>query len=283
MGGQSSRTYQSVASAHESEADINGAHGKPTWDVKLGTTMGLARSDSWDMVNDPRYFSENVIDKRLAVFSDGGLAVVSGLLLSMVIDQVNDMNKAFSLDTVDGWLQFAAFAIMAALIFCYMLSLYVSVAQLYHTLRLVSAGSLGYDMASMYYLNPRIMFWRHLAIKVTLLSLPLFVVASALRMVFKIDEASRDMTGVLPDRVSHLQARITLPAGGSVTLLGLMACMFFCAQGCCFWCVIHRHHNQIFEEKYAYCKRLQRPLMDRASDTVRRARDQWTFWKSTDV
>merc|ERR1719194_82466 len=83
----------------------------------LMESTGVGRSDSMDVVNDPRFFQDNVINYRLAAF--GGLSVVSGLFVQNCMDQLFDMDKNMQIFTQNhrifhplGILQLLAFLIL---------------------------------------------------------------------------------------------------------------------------------------------------------------------------
>lgn len=195
----------------------------------------LVRSDSMDIKNDPRFFTSNVLDKRLAAF--GCLSVVSGLMVQNAMSASFDMKKDINFVTLDGIFQFFGFVLICGVLYINTLSTYVGVVQPYHTYRLMTAGPTGFESAGAYYLNKEIMEWRHFSIKYMLLSMPVFVVSSGFRFVVKFD---RDMTEAqpLPDSPSLL-ARIE----------GLVACAFFMVIGFGLF-HIHWRHSEIFRTMY---------------------------------
>merc|ERR1719218_469888 len=138
-------------------------------------TTGLVHSESMHVTNDPRFFQDSVLSKRLAAF--GGLSVVSGLMVGTCSDVIS-MKKDINLATLEGKLQLVSFSIMTFVLFANIIATYVGVAQIYHTYRLETAGPTGFEMATSYYLNPNIVSFRHLAIKGMLHSLPLYLVAT---------------------------------------------------------------------------------------------------------
>merc|ERR1719345_108954 len=169
----------------DQEAPLTGLAG-------ISEGLGLIKAESMSITNDPRFFQDNVINYRLAAF--GGLSVVSGLLVQNCMDQLFDMDKNMEIFTQDhrifhpnGILQLIAFLILIMILGMNMLATYVGVAQPYHTIRLMTAGPTGFDSAASYYLNRNIVSWRHLAIKLMLQSLPLYIFQMALRLVVKFD------------------------------------------------------------------------------------------------
>merc|ERR1712176_921504 len=79
-----------------------------------------------------------------------------------------------------------------------LIATYVGVAQPYHTIRLMTGGPSGFEASALYYLNKNIASWRHFAVFGAFTSLPLFVLASAFRMVFKFDIDNRQERPLAP-------------------------------------------------------------------------------------
>jgi len=141
------------------------------------------RAESMDISNDPRFFTDSVIDKRLVAF--GSLAVVSTLLLENAADIGFEMRKRMSLHSVESTFQLLGFMIMMSVLLVNVVSVYVGVAQPYHSLRLATSGPAGFEASVNYYLHKDIIVYRHVAVKFMLLSIPWFVLANGLRMVPK--------------------------------------------------------------------------------------------------
>merc|ERR1719359_1607232 len=93
----------------------------------------------------------------------------------------------WSLKDFDGFIQLVSFGLLNFVLFFNMLAMYVGVAQPYHTIRLMTAGPTGFEIACSYYLNKNIVSYRHLAIKCMLLSLPIFLISCGLRLIVKFD------------------------------------------------------------------------------------------------
>lgn len=151
------------------------------------------RDDSMEMWNDPRFFLQNIADKRLDALI--GLNVVSTLMAGEAVSECFDMEKNFSVGSITGFLQSLSLAIMSFVAFANFFAVYVCVAQVYHTYRLVTAGPSGFEMAAGYYLNRNLVFLRHAAIKLMLLSLPLFLMSSGIRLLVMF---GRDAEGAVP-------------------------------------------------------------------------------------
>lgn len=205
-------------------------------------STGVVRSDSMDVVNDPRFFQDNVINYRLAAFA--GLSVVSGLLVQNCMDQLFDMDKNMQIFTQhhrifhpNGILQLIAFLILICILGMNMLATYVGVAQPYHTIRLMTAGPTGFDTAASYYLNRNIVTFRHAAIRAMLTSLPLYILQMGIRLVVKFDRATIDP--LPPPTDTPWDSRIQ----------GIIFCVVMSLMALGLWW-IHLKHFAIFRDRY---------------------------------
>mmetsp|Transcript_24801 Transcript_24801/g.46821 ORF Transcript_24801/g.46821 Transcript_24801/m.46821 type:complete len:256 (+) Transcript_24801:114-881(+) len=206
------------------------------------TAVGLAHSDSMEITNDPRFFQDNVINYRLAAFA--GLGVVAGLMVQNSMDHLFDMKKDMSFhpfNHLNGFLQLVAFIMLAIVHFLNIVATYVGVAQPYHTIRLMTAGPTGFESSACYYLNKNIIAWRHFAIYGALVSLPLFVASSGIRMVVKFDRENVKDQALPSDLPDHDR------------LLGLLSCSAFMLMALSVF-YVHRVHFGVFNEKYELLK-----------------------------
>mmetsp|Transcript_30047 Transcript_30047/g.70020 ORF Transcript_30047/g.70020 Transcript_30047/m.70020 type:complete len:249 (-) Transcript_30047:87-833(-) len=215
--------------------NFKGAYSEAKGGAWLFSKLGLARTESMDLVNDPRFFSDNVINYRLAAFS--GLGVISELLAANAIGYVMDMDKYMDWTTTEGVLQFLAFFLITMVLFMNTLAVYVAIAQRFHTLRLSTSGSLGFEAAASYYLNDNIALWRHMAIKGMLWSLPLFVISQGLRVIVKFRREN--------------QAEIELPedAPFRASIQGYGFCGLFVVAAFILY-LVHRMHYAIFLDRF---------------------------------
>lgn len=201
---------------------------------------GFSRSDSMDITNDPRFFTENVLTARLTAFAS--LGIVAGLMVQNSLDHLFDMQKRmnpFNGDVVDGACQLAGFFLLGVVQLFNVIATYVGVAQPYHTIRLMTAGPAGFDASVCYYLNPNISTWRHFAQSMALVSMPLFLASSGLRMVVKFDRENYDFpdpTGSHADSGSRALGAIML------IYFSLMAVIVV---------YVHYLHFKVFDEKYS--------------------------------
>merc|ERR1719389_447473 len=63
-----------------------------------------------------------------------------------------------------------------------LLSLYIIAQQLFYTYRLMTAGSIGFDLAAVFYLTRTITMWRHLAIKMLFNGLLKFLILVGIQL-----------------------------------------------------------------------------------------------------
>jgi len=198
----------------------------------------LVKSESMDITNDPRFFTDNVIDKRLAAFA--GLSVVSGLMVQNAISQSFGMKKNMDFTSIDGIFQFIGFVLLSLVLYANMLATYVGVAQPYHTYRLMTAGPTGFETAAAYYLHKDIVAWRHFSVKLMLLSMPVFIISSGCRFIPKFDrDATKSPTfnGNVPPVYARLE--------------GLCCLIVYCCVGLGLL-HIHWRHEEVFRRMYDF-------------------------------
>jgi hypothetical protein len=206
--------------------------------------LNFVKSDSMEIKNDPRFFQDNVLNKRLKAFT--GVAVVSSLLVQSSMKEMFAMDKNMQLYTAqggsrfhfNGMIQLLAFVMLLVIFMCNMLSAYVGVAQPYHTIRLMTAGATGFETATSYYLNRNIVAWRHMAIKYMLLSLPLYISQMGFRLIVKFDRQTRSGE-YLDFQATPLESRVE----GIVyaIIMMLLACMLYS---------VHVKHFEVFRDRY---------------------------------
>jgi len=215
--------------------------------------LGLFRSDSMDMSNDPRFFQGSVLNKRMAAFS--GLGVVSGLMVGFTQSSIRSLSN-MDVTTLEGKLYGVGFVVSCISLFANVIATYVSVAQVYHVYRLETAGPMGFEMATSYYLNPNVVAWRHLAVKCLLLSLPLFLVATGIQI-----EVAIGSQASVPKKPSLDVAR-----GCGLAIMGL-----FFGMGACVW-YIHSIHAWIFRDRYEVAMQNQSPYLNRVQSMMTSSR-----------
>jgi hypothetical protein len=228
--------------------------------VSMLSSSEMVRCESMDIQNDPRFFTGNVIDKRLAAVS--GLSVVSTLMVGVALGECYSMKKDIDLHQSDGVLQFVGFALMTVVLFANVLASYIGVAQVYFTYRLMTAGATGFEMACAFYLNPNVAFWRHAAVKWMLNSLPMFLLGGAARMLVKFDHDMPHLAGEEPHRSTTTlpwwQARVH-----GVSVMGLCVCGVYLMMGLVMY-YINSKHSAVFKERYSMAKIREVPMDFRA-------------------
>mmetsp|Transcript_121267 Transcript_121267/g.223106 ORF Transcript_121267/g.223106 Transcript_121267/m.223106 type:complete len:238 (+) Transcript_121267:112-825(+) len=206
----------------------------------------MEREDSMEVSNDPRFFTDNVLNYRLAAF--GGIGVISALFVGNSMDQVWGMNKNMQIFTddyktfrPDGLVQLICFCMLIIILAMNMLATYVGVVQPYHTIRLMTSGPTGFEAAASYYLNKNITSYRHLAIKASMNSMWMYTLQMALRIYVKFTRETQET--VMVDVERHSQPFESEIEGWvfNVVLCGLGLMILF----------LHCKHSSVFAERYA--------------------------------
>lgn len=125
----------------------------------------LEREGTAELTNDPRFFTENVIDKRLAAFE--ALAIVTEIMASEAVKQCFELSKEFVFRKdypVMGIMQMIGFTLMCTVMFMSTVATAVLSLQLFFTIRLMTAGPTGFDKAASFYTDRRMWLWRERAI-----------------------------------------------------------------------------------------------------------------------
>ncbi|CAJ1408332.1 unnamed protein product [Effrenium voratum] len=217
--------------------------------------LGLIQSDSMDLQNDPRFFQDNVLNKRLEAFSK--LGVVSSLMVG-TCTHVIAMKKDMNFSTTEGIMRVVSFGLLSIVLFLNIIAAYVGIAQTYHTYRLETAGPTGFEIATSYYLNPNIVAWRHFAVKCMLHGLTIFLISTGIR----VSVSFEDLTDEEKPRITKHNAR----------LLGLVTLTFFCIGGFIMH-YINGKHQAIFRVNYEHAKESERPYMSTVHDIMHSKRN----------
>jgi len=238
--------------------------------------VGMARAESMDMTNDPRFFAKNIMDKRLDAFKS--LTIVSGLMFGTALGLVFKMKKDMDFSKWEKYVgniaiwQFAGFNVSLVVAIMCLLSLYVIAHQLFYTYRLMTAGPTGFEQASVFYLTKVITMWRHFAIKCLFngLSLFLFLVGIQLFVMFY-----KDADGTVSKK--HVVYVLNLENGTSVdrliadlhakpaldmqlhSIMGYGILVLFFAMSILF-CIIRHHHMSVFLQNYKDVKAMTMPI-----------------------
>jgi len=213
----------------------------------------VAREDSMEITNDPRFFSGNVIDKRLTAF--GSVGLISSFIMGVTFDELNSIDKNIAFPPwrrgFDDVVQIFAYLVLTYALFCSMISTLTTVAQTYYTYRLMTAGPTGFEMATKFYLDGYITWWRHYAIKNVLVSLPVLIIGHGGRMIRKFDRVENEEPGV---HLVRLASNTTGAAGVEATFAGhspygVVAMLIYIGIGLTLLS-IHWKHRQRFADFY---------------------------------
>merc|ERR1712232_404880 len=218
------------------EEDLTGPMSKPTSASAMLEGFGMARAESMEITNDPRFFTDNVINYRLAAF--GSTGILSGLFIGQAMSDIMGMDKNMDPTRWIGCIQLSCFTLLCVILFFNVLATYVSVAQPYHCYRLMTSGPTGFECAASYYLNKNIATYRHLSVKCMMVSLPLYIIQMGLRVQVKFDRGNKD--GPDLDKNAPLYSDLEGVVFGS--LLIVMGLFLF---------GIHYTHFAVFQERYA--------------------------------
>eukprot|EP00405_Crypthecodinium_cohnii_P013734 CAMPEP_0206458196 /NCGR_PEP_ID=MMETSP0324_2-20121206/23422_1 /ASSEMBLY_ACC=CAM_ASM_000836 /TAXON_ID=2866 /ORGANISM="Crypthecodinium cohnii, Strain Seligo" /LENGTH=242 /DNA_ID=CAMNT_0053929481 /DNA_START=81 /DNA_END=809 /DNA_ORIENTATION=- len=214
----------------------------------------LPRSNSMDVINDPRFMANSVIAKRLAAFQT--ICVVAVLMVNLSVQQMFALEKAdIKLATVQGAITYTGFILMSLVFLMNLGVCIVLIQQLFMTYRLLTAGATGFEVAKSYYLHPDIVSMRHVSVKGFFFSLPLFLAASTC-MVFK----SFDDDGK--------------------TALAIPVIAFFALAALVLWYLNHRN-NKIFKDRYNACKSHEEPLLTQLETFSETKKTGW--WSNLDA
>jgi len=141
---------------------------------------GLVPCQSMELSNDPRFFNDNVIDKRLTAFT--ALSIVSSLMAGAACDNFfpfleSDMTILGSKNPTKSVLQLVGFALMCMVLFLNVMSSMVFGVQFYFTYRLMTSGPVGFESARSFYLDPNMTYWRQLSAKSLIWGMPMFMLS----------------------------------------------------------------------------------------------------------
>jgi len=204
----------------------------------------LPRSESMEVTNDPRFFSNSVITKRLAAFQT--VSVVSVLMVNLSVKQMFILEKDMDLTKARGVAQYVGFILMSTVFLMDLFTVIVVVQQLFMTFRLLTTGPTGFEVAKSFYLNPNIVTMRHSAVKGFLFSLPLFAASSCLMVFVKFDKQGNSLLAIPP-----------------VAFLLVFSMLL---------CFVNWKHSHVFLERYMLAKQHSEPLLMHADQMSMRAR-----------
>jgi len=239
-------------------------------------SAGLARDESMDVSNDPRFFAKSVMDKRLGAFKS--LTIVSSLMFGTSMGQCFKLKKNMDFTEWDplvwniAYWQMLGFAISVAVAVMCLLSLYVIAHQLFYANRLTTSGPTGFEQASVFYLTRVIVMWRHLAIKCLFNGLWLFIFLIGIQLFCKfykdadakvnkphmifitniINGTSQNTTSISVPHPHKLDMAVHSIIG-YITLAVFLGCSWMLI-------IVRRQHLTVFQENYKAVKVITHPL-----------------------
>jgi len=211
---------------------------------------------SMDLTNDPRFFTPNIIEKRLFAFN-GPVTLVSGILTMISLTTCFNMKKDLhfgicqqtALDEIlRSMVQICAFLTMSAIVFMSLFSTLVCVYQAYFTYRLMTAGTNGFELAKHFYLHPQMTFRRHRAVTLLGWGLVLLLVSSGGMLYVKFGREEFRSKKEGPLRMNNWLCRDLMPV---LNPLGLFAFLGFAAGSLYLRWYIQVPHKRLFDLLYA--------------------------------
>jgi len=162
--------------------------------------LGLVPSRSMDLNNDPRFFNDNVLDKRLAAFT--ALSVVSSVMVDTAVSNLIPFEESkflfdTPLDTFRSCVALFGFALMCIVFLLNVVATVVFGVQFYYVYRLMTAGQVGFESARSFYLDQDMVWWRHLSVKGLIWGMPLFVMSVGCLLVIKVHNRLYRVNAVL--------------------------------------------------------------------------------------
>lgn len=132
-----------------------------------------------EMANDPRYFQDNVLLKRMDAYHVIGVTAV--LLGNLSCMQMLKM-ESDDFHGIKGNIRYAAFCVFAATFVLNLVTVIIIVQQMFQVTRLATAGSTGFEIAKSYYMNPNIVALRHTAVMTFFCCIPIFMIGVGLSL-----------------------------------------------------------------------------------------------------
>jgi len=194
--------------------------------------LSLVRSESMEMTNDPRFFGATVLKNRMAAFKT--ISVVATLLLKQSASQMFKLSKK---DITP--IQYVGFVCMTFVFLICLFTVIVIVQQLFHSMRLLTVGASGFEMAKGYYMNINIASMRHTVTRGFFCGLPLFVAATMCMVLTSFGERNR--------------------------AYAIPVCIVMMCASICFAGVVHLQ-RRIFRKSYDNARAHEGPLTDHMRD-----------------
>lgn len=140
--------------------------------------LGLIRSESMDVINDPRVFGGNILFKRMGAFHLISFAAVVMCVLS--VQNLLGMEQPSPTP-----IQYAAMIALTLTFILNLMTVVVIVVQVYHMTRLSTVGPMGFETSASYYMHPDITTLRHGAARIFFVNVVVLLVAIALTIYVK--------------------------------------------------------------------------------------------------
>jgi len=238
--------------------------------------FNLAREESMDVTNDPRFFAASVMDKRLGAFKN--LTLVSGLMFASSVMQCFKLKKDFDLSAYDplvgyiGWWQLLSFLITIITASLCLFSLYVISHQFFFANRFRTSSPTGFEQASVFYLTRVIVMWRHIAIKCLFHGISLFMFELGLQLFTafykdadaKVKKANLVFVANVVNgnsmNTTHLHYRQHHKLDMGVHSAIAYIILFYFLANAFLLIVVRRHHIAVFQENYRAVKVMTAPL-----------------------
>jgi len=207
----------------------------------------LEREGTAELQNDPRFFAENVIEKRLAAFE--GIAIVTELLSTEAVEQCFTLTKEFS------WtgkmfhvaiIQIVGFSLMVSTMFLASVATAVLSLQLFYTIRLFTAGPTGFDKAARFYQDTDMWRWRERAIFGVKWGLVTFFMATGCMLYVKFYTEGAPAIENLADRAKEKEYNMHKVLASAV--FGAFTLLSFTLL-----CLVCQHHRVFRESSLDSC------------------------------
>mmetsp|Transcript_53031 Transcript_53031/g.113888 ORF Transcript_53031/g.113888 Transcript_53031/m.113888 type:complete len:258 (-) Transcript_53031:291-1064(-) len=206
--------------------------------------QGFEREGTAELTNDPRFFTENVIDKRLAAFE--ALAIVTEIMAAEAVKQCFELPKDFEL--VGPYfhvavIQLAGFFLMCAVMFAATMATAVLSLQLFFTIRLMTAGPTGFDKAARFYTSRIMWIWRERAIYGVKFSLVSFTLATGLMLYVKFYQ------GGVGEEEMHREMKEPIEVLAHKIIAAIVLVVFLVLTAIIAW--LCKTHQSVFDECYS--------------------------------
>lgn len=204
----------------------------------------LQREGTAELKNDPRFFTENVIDKRLAAFE--AVAIVTELMSAEAVKQCFELTADYA-RTANmvpvAIIQALGFSLMVSVMFMATVATAVLSLQLFFTIRLMTAGPTGFDKAARFYQDKRMWRWRERAIFGVKYSLCTFMLSTGFMLFVKF------YTEGAPVVEEEAEGMKTKEYHMHQVLASVVLVVFCILASILAWLV--RTHQRVFDESYA--------------------------------